>query len=383
MKDYKKLIVSPHIVTLEYIFLTIVWALTPNKVFKMMGIQKTYDLVMFLYLLLCLIFWELGIIFSKSFILKEELIIKIRKLPVKIVSLISLMAGLLLIINAIRNGMVLFSLNAFSQIEILRASTMPGITTFTEFAYPGLIGYYYLYRYNKENFKFTDKLIILFNILLIFYRTMYMARSNLLTVILIIFVVYTVKHEKIITLRKIVILGLSLVLFYIFFESFRTYQVAYQAREYNPIEWGVLRFLQYLGSSYHYFINLSKLNFTPRYTQFIFAFIYDLLDLPKNWKALYSSDLYAPGLTVFTIFGEIYMSAKFFGVLYIFLIGFISNKLYISFIKNRFVGNLLYPLLYVGLCLTFYVNWLTGGVNIVQYTGAVIIILFSQHFKKK
>jgi hypothetical protein len=347
-----------------------------------MQITKSYSLEMILFLFLSLMSWELGIQFSKMYMLKENLVFDIRRTAVRTICIISVIAGIVLIINAMKNGMPLFSMNAFKSIDILRHSTIAGVTTFTEFVYPGLLGYYYIYNKDKKKICFFDKIIIALNILLILYRTMYMARTNVLYIIIIISLLIISNTKIKITITKILVVGLAFIVFYIFFEYFRTFQVAHEAREYSELEWGYLRLLQYLGSTCHYFLNLAQLKFTPPYTQYIFDFIYDFFDLPKNFNVLYASKYGVTGMTTMSVFGEIYMSAKFLGIFYIFFLGFISNKLYMSFIRERIIGKLFYPLVYVGLCFMFYVNRLTSGINIVHYLGGIIIILFSRKYRK-
>lgn len=382
--DVNKVILSPNIIIIQYIFIIGLWMITPNSLFQLFGGTKQFNWYMVVYVILALLLWYLsGVFVKKSIKLEKETeeTILINMMVLRILAVISILSGTLLIINSLRNGASLIPENLHNNIKIVRASTIAGVTTWTELVYPVLVTYFYLFL-KKNKFKLKDKLLIIINLLLILFRTLFMARTNLFTIIIFTVVMYIEMKNIKIKLKYIIFGAIAFLAFYILIESGRTYSVDYRAQQYSPIQWGLKMFNIYFSSSVNYLFNLVDVQYPVQVLSIPFRFVYDFLDIQLNFNYFYNTVFSTGGMTTITVLGEFFASSKFFSLLYVFLYSVICNYFYILFRNKKIVGILVYPIIYVPIIYMPFIYLFTRGNYVITYFGIWLIYISSKRYKK-
>jgi oligosaccharide repeat unit polymerase len=378
---------SPLFVVYSYLLLISIWFILPNHIFISLGIEKSYEKEMIVYLIFFLFAWTLGYMIASVMYCTVKKNGAMRNVKINYSFLIRLsfiflsvgslgyFLGILRMIDAIGFNTFIHS-NGFFHIQAFDSyGKLKGITTLSQLIPAGFI--ILTYCLIKEKFKIstTGKLLILFASIITLYRGLYMARTALLEVLLPIFVIYINGNREKVNFKNLILLFFSLLILYIVGDLARSYQAIPTARNYNVYEWGLLRLGQYIATVFYYFFHLSSLEFDAmyginlfRWVNRIFESIYNapLTNGVNGYFALSESSYKVTGFSTLTVAGDYYIDSKYVGILYAFLQSFLYTLVYKSYLSNNTFGNLLYPIIFVSCFLMWYVVYIntTSGLLI-------------------
>lgn len=405
MKLRKKILCPGFIFVLINIFALIIYLLTPKSffIFHLRGAAKRYsNFSLFFYCLNILLFFlgtQLGFRLKTISSLNLDNVLSNKKKKLRLIKVTKRTAWFLLGLQLLwifyatvkSGGQLINEFLLFKVImlkKILYSHNLPGLTTLTLLSGTVVILYSIIFFSEKikkrrkiKDYKFwiviftpsilrgiffAERLAIIENFIILFIMYVYY------------FIFKSKKFRKKIKIfyKKSFTFAVSGVVLFVFAESKRSF-LSYQSQGItnNSIFWGLSRLMMYFSSSINTGLVIIEKHKEFNFPSNILMFIYKkIMSPPSHNLGYYLINYGSVEYNTSSGIGAIFLDLRYFSIIFIFIMGVIVGNIYKSFLKNKILGLLIYPLIVPGL-IDSYRLYYFGDIRFILPVGYSLLIV--------
>lgn len=355
------------------------WYFTPTEYFVSAGYRKAiFNYKAGLYIILINLIWYCGYKVGRN----SKRLVVVTLTQYNNVFMITFILGLIgnVMLLFLKDMPVLHVFNPlyFPSAPVARAAmnTIPLLTTFSQMLMVAIP----LLMFTK--YKKYKLIIFVLSFFLLYLRAKNAERTALLEVIITLYMfVNIVKYQKLELKNVFIIVGLYFLVFS-FYEYYRTFYLQrgiyienyyYYYDKNNSYAFLSNRFIDYLLSSYNYFIGMFEVTFKFRPGIFFYRPIGEMINLGSTdyLSSAQYLDLGNIGMTTFTLYGEFYADSGFFSLGYYFIYAYLITIIWKSYITTHHPITLLF---YMPFLMGIYLSPFVGYFTTFRGTYAFIIL---------